>query len=128
MSPESLSDFYRGDIACLNRQGRESLGAFVHARAEHNGRPLGLAGYRALLAADFRAIPDLRFTIALLVSEPPRIASRLAFDGTPAGVLFGLPVNGRRVRFAENVFHELEEGRILRVWSLIDTGAIRAQL
>lgn len=128
MSPESLSDFYRGYIACLNRQGWENLGAFVHARAEHNGRPLGLSGYRAMLEADFRAIPDLRFTIALLVSEPPRIASRLAFDCTPAGEIFGLPVNGRRVRFAENVFYELEEGRIRRVWSLIDTGAIRAQL
>ena len=85
MSPESLSDFYRGDIACLNRQGRESLGAFVHARAEHNGRPLGLSGYRAMLEADFRAIPDLRSTIALLVSEPPRIASRLAFEGHARG-------------------------------------------
>ncbi|WP_408642408.1 ester cyclase [Sinorhizobium chiapasense] len=43
-------------------------------------------------------------------------------------MLFGLPVNGRKVRFAENVFYELVEGRIERVWSIIDKGAIETQL
>ncbi len=81
-----------------------------------------------MLERDFRAIPDLRFEIALLVSEPPRIASRLDFDCTPAASLFGLAVNGRRVRFAENVFYEVADDRIRHVWSIIDKAAIAAQL
>ena len=46
------------------------------------------------------------FDIHLLVSEPPRVASRLSFDCTPKGILFGLRVNGKRVSFTENVFYE----------------------
>ncbi|MGO4842222.1 ester cyclase, partial [Rhizobiaceae sp. 2RAB30] len=94
----------------------------------YNGDRIGLTGYQAMLEGDFRAIPDLRFNIQLLVSEPPHIASRLRFDCTPAGMLFGLPVNGRRVRFSENVFYDFVDGRIESVWSIIDKAAIEAQL
>ena len=128
MSPDDLSARYRAYIDCLNRQDWAALGAFVHEEAEHNGRTMGLAGYRSMLEADFRAIPDLRFEIRLLLTQPPFVASRLHFDCTPAGVLFGLPVNGKRVRFDENVFYAFEDGKIRRVWSVIDTAAIAAQI
>ncbi|WP_273786189.1 ester cyclase [Brucella intermedia] len=124
---QPLAEIYRDYIACLNRQDWEDLGLYVH-EAVHNGRALGLDGYRRMLEQDFEAIPDLRFNIELLVSEPPRIASRLQFDCTPKAMLFGLPVNGRRVRFAENVFYEFENTLIRRVWSVIDKAAIEAQL
>jgi predicted ester cyclase len=81
-----------------------------------------------MLEGDFDAIPDLRFEIALLIADPPLIASRLHFDCTPRGMLFDLPVNGRRVKFAENVFYEFVERRIRRVWSIIDKAAIARQL
>ncbi|KAB2733484.1 ester cyclase [Brucella intermedia] len=125
---QPLAEIYRDYIACLNRQDWDDLGLYVHEEAVHNGRALGLDGYRRMLEQDFEAIPDLRFTIELLVSEPPRIASRLQFDCTPKAMLFGLPVNGRRVRFSENVFYEFENTLIRRVWSVIDKAAIEAQL
>ncbi|PJR94894.1 ester cyclase [Ochrobactrum sp. 695/2009] len=125
---QPLAEIYRDYIACLNRQDWDDLGLYVHEEAVHNGRALGLDGYRRILEQDFEAIPDLRFNIELLVSEPPRIASRLQFDCTPKGMLFGLPVNGRRVRFAENVIYEFENTLIRRVWSVIDKAAIEAQL
>ncbi len=40
----------------------------------------------------------------------------------------GLPVNGRRVVFSENVFHEILDGRIAGVWSVIDKAAIEAHI
>lgn len=123
-----LSEIYRGYIDCLNRQDWQKLGYFVDEDAIHNGRRIGLAGYRDMLVGDFRAIPDLLFTIDFLVVEAPKVASRLVFDCTPAGELFGLPVNGRRVRFSENVFYRFSGGRITQVWSVIDTSAIEAQL
>jgi predicted ester cyclase len=43
-------------------------------------------------------------------------------------MLLGLPVNGRRVQFAENVFCKLVGGRIDHVWSIIEKAAIEAQL
>lgn len=89
-------------------------------RVEYNGTGIGLDGYRDMLVEDFRAIPDLTFNITFLVCDPPMIASRLAFDCTPVGQLFDLPVNGARVRFDENVFYEFREGKIQAVWSVID--------
>lgn len=128
MTGADLSNIYRSYIACLNSQDWQRLGQFVGAEVRYNGKRIGLAGYREMLEGDFRAIPDLLFNIELLVSEPPRIASRLSFDCTPRGLLFGLPVNGRKVRFAENVFYEFRDGRIEEVWSVIDKAAIESQL
>lgn len=128
MTGTELRTIYRDYIACLNRQDWPQLGRFVHDEVQHNGRPLGLAGYRQMLEQDFREIPDLRFEIELLICDPPHVASRLAFDCTPQGRFLGLDVDGRRVSFAENVFYEFSDGRILWVWSVIDKPAIEAQL
>lgn len=128
MTKAELADAYRGYIACLNEQDWDNLGRFVGNEAHYNGKPVGLAVYREMLEGDFRAIPDLHFDIALLVCEPPFIASRLRFDCTPKGEVFGLPVNGRKVSFTENVFYEFRDGRIANVWSVIDKAAIEAQL
>ncbi|MBR0901756.1 ester cyclase [Bradyrhizobium liaoningense] len=128
MNSGDLADLYRNYIACLNRQDWPALGQFVHDDVVHNGRPFGLSGYRAMLEQDLREIPDLRFNIALLVSDPPRLAARLQFDCAPAGTFLGLPVNGRRVSFCENVFYEFSDDKVRQVWSVIDKTAIEAQL
>lgn len=124
----NLSEIYQGYIACLNRQDWPTLGDFVHDDVHYNGGYIGLSGYRQMLEGDFRAIPDLHFDIRLLICEPPRVASRLHFDCTPTGMLFGLPVNGRRVQFTENVFYEFLDERIRHVWSIIDKATIAGQL
>ena len=109
MTETALADLYRGYIACLNRQDWPNLHRFVADDARHNGRPLGLAGYRAMLERDFEDIPDLQFNIELMVCEPPFVASRLRFDCRPNGLFLDLPVNGKRIVFAENVFYQFRE-------------------
>jgi predicted ester cyclase len=128
MTNADLPGIYRNYIACLNQQDWQNLARFVHDDVDYNGERIGLSCYRAMLEQDFRAIPDLYFDIQLLISEPPRVASRLGFDCTPKGLLFGFPVNGKRVSFTENVFYEFLDQRIARVWSVIDKAAIEAQL
>lgn len=128
MTRDDLADIYRDYIGCLNRQDWPALGQFVHEDVVHNARPLGLAGYRAMLERDFREIPDLQFNVALLISDPPHIAARLKFDCSPIGTFLGLAVNGRRVSFHENVFYEFRDEKIRQVWSVIDKAAIEAQL
>jgi predicted ester cyclase len=128
MTPEQLTARYRAYLDCLNRQDWAALGQHVDDAVTHNGRPFGLAGYRDMLVKDFAAIPDLRFTAAMLVCEPPRLAARLAFDCMPKGEFLGLAVDGRRVSFAENVFYEFTGSKIVSVWSVIDKAAIEAQL
>lgn len=128
MTRVDLAAVYRDYIACLNEQDWPKLGRFVHDDVCHNGRRLGLPGYRQMLERDYQAIPDLRFRIELLVCEPPHVASRLGFDCTPIGRFLGLPVDGRRVAFAENVFYEFRGEKIVQVWSIIDKAAVEAQL
>lgn len=129
MNSDELTASYRGYIECLNRQDWDNLGCYVSENVSHNGKALGLSGYRAMLEGDFEAIPDLYFDVALLVSQPPHVASRLVFNCTPIGMLFGLPVNGKPVQFEENVFYKFDEdGKIQNVWSIIDKGAIAEQI
>jgi predicted ester cyclase len=128
MTKADLSDVYRAYIVCLNRQDWPNLGQFVHDDVRHNGQRIGLSGYRAMLERDFDEIPDLHFNIDLLISDPPYIASRLGFDCTPKGTFLGLPVNGRKVSFTENVFYQFRNEKIEQVWSVIDRAAIEAQL
>lgn len=128
MTNSELSNVYRDYIACLNRQDWPSLARFVHEDVKHNGEQLGVSGYRRMLERDFAEIPDLSFNVELLVSDPPYIASRLRFNCTPKERFLGLSVYGRRVSFAENVFYEFRDEKIVQVWSVIDKAAIEAQL
>ena len=128
MASTSLSNIYRAYIDCLNRQDWDELGQYVDDEVEHNGRPLKLYGYRDMLVQDFEDIPGLRFNIQLLASSPPLVAARLAFKCSPKGKFLGLSVDGRRVSFPENVFHEFKRSKIASVWSIIDKAAIEAQL
>ena len=128
MLKSDLSDVYRDYIACLNKQDWSKLGHFVHDEAIHNDRRIGLLGYIEMLEKDFRDIPDLHFNIAMLICDPPYIASRLSFDCRPKGAFLGLAVNGKRLSFAENVIYEFHDEKIIQVWSIIDKSAIEAQI
>ncbi|WP_165857586.1 ester cyclase [Marinobacter sp. JSM 1782161] len=128
MTQSELSNIYRDYIACLNGQDWPSLGRFVDDDVKHNGERLGVSGYRRMLERDFSEIPDLSFNVELLVSDPPYIASRLRFNCTPKARFLGLSVHGRTVSFAENVFYEFRDEKIVQVWSVIDKAAIEAQL
>lgn len=128
MTRDELATLYQGYIDCLNQQDWERLDTFVHPHVTYNAEHVGLAGYRTMLERDFREIPDLVFHIQLLIADPPTIASRLSFNVTPKGEFLGLPINGRNVVFCENVFYEYVDGKIARVWSVIDKSAIEQQL
>jgi predicted ester cyclase len=128
MTDHPLARIYHAYIECLNVRDWLKLDQFVHDDVHHNGRRLGVAGYRAMLERDVDQIPDLRFTIDLLVADSSAIASRLWFDCRPRGEFMGLHVDGKRVSFAENVFYEFRGGKIAAVWSVIDKAAIEAQL
>jgi predicted ester cyclase len=128
MTQPDLIPLYRAYIACLNQHDWNNLGSFVADDVRHNDRPFGLSGYRAMLEQDFRDIPDLSFNISLLVADSNHVASRLAFDCSPRGIFMGLPINGERVTFTENVFYAFRASKISQVWSVIDKSAIEAQL
>ena len=124
----SLAAQYRGYIDCLNRQAWPELERFVCEDVVHNDRTLGLSGYRDMLIADHRTIPDLCFNIGLLVCDPPYVAVRLLFDCSPKGKFLGLAADGRKLTFSENVIYAFRDEMIATVWSVIDKAAVEAQL
>jgi predicted ester cyclase len=128
MSKLHLSNLYRRYIACLNQQDWPQLEKYVRDEVCRNGQQIGLSGYRKMLEKDFSEIPDLHFNIELLISDPPYIAGRLAFDCSPKRRFLGLEVNGKRVSFTENVFYRFRGEKIAEVWSVLDKVAIEAQL
>lgn len=128
MPDNDLASTYRRYIDCLNARHLDRLGEFVDEDVEYNGSRIGLAGYRAMLQGNYRDIPDLRFSVQLVVAGATTIGARLNFDCTPTSSFLGLDIDGRRVSFSENVFYEYVGGRIRYVWSVLDKGAIEAQL
>ena len=123
-----LEEIYAAYLDCLNRQDWDHLGTFVGDNVEHNGRKLGLSGYQNMLINDYLAIPDLRFNAELLVCNGSTLAARLRFDCSPMADFLGLPINGKRMKFSEHAFYELESAKISRVWSVIDKREIERQL
>lgn len=128
MTDAAIEDLYRRYIDVLNRQDWAALGGFVGAKVTYNGEAIGLAGYEDMLRDDYRAIPDLRFTIEMLVCRSPVVAARLRFDCSPTASFLGLAIGGRRISFAENVFYEFGDGKIEAVSSIVDKAAIEKQL
>jgi predicted ester cyclase len=123
-----LSAIYRDYIACLNERDWPKLEQFIDDDVQYNGQRIGISGYRRMLERDVHEIPDLHFSIQLLIADPPCIASRLGFDCTPRGKFLGLQIDGRRISFTENIFYEFREEKIGQAWSIIDKAAIEAQL
>lgn len=128
MSNRTLADVYRGYIDCLNAQDWKRLGHYVGDDVAYNGETIGFEAYRQAREDEFREIPDLHFTIGILVVEENLLASRLIFNISPSGEFLGLPVNGRKISFCENVFYEFENDRISKVLSIVDKAVIERQL
>ncbi|MDB5614474.1 MAG: ester cyclase [Devosia sp.] len=80
MITTSLAATHRNYIACLNRQNWTNLGRLAADNVRHNGRALGLDGYRDMLENDFQQISDLRFAIWFLLADPSHIAAQLWFE------------------------------------------------
>jgi predicted ester cyclase len=124
---DDLLETYRSYLACLNDRRWSALGDYVADDVVHNGRALGLSGYRAMLEADTHAIPDLGFVPEILLADDQVVSCRLFFQCTPQHDFLGFEPTGRRVSFAEHVFYRFDGGRISEVHSLIDRDAIRQQ-
>jgi predicted ester cyclase len=127
MRDDDLLGTYRNYLACLNDRRWSALGEYVADDVVHNGRALGLSGYRAMLEADTHAIPDLEFVPEILLADDRIVSCRLIFRCTPQQAFLGFEPTGQRVSFAEHVFYRFDDRRIGEVWSVIDRDAIRQQ-
>ena len=128
MGQNQLSSIYRNYIKCLNEQNWQILNRFIHPEVCHNGIHLGVIGYQQMLEQDYIQIPDLYFSIELLVVDPPYVASRLRFHCSPKDRFLNLHIDGKKISFTENVFYEFSDEKIIQVWSILDKTTIESQL
>ncbi|KAI3336305.1 SnoaL-domain-containing protein [Xylariaceae sp. AK1471] len=131
LSTRELEETYRAYIGCINAQTMATdLPKFCHPQVIHNTKPLSLEEYRLLIQEAFTAIPDIVFGIDTVVADEgaQRIAVRLEFTGTPTGKFADAEPTGRSVRFYEYVTYYLRDGKIARVWSIVDWQSFRRQL
>ncbi|MEC3993200.1 ester cyclase [Actinacidiphila sp. DG2A-62] len=126
MPRTELETVYLAYLDALNDRRFADLDRFVHDELTYNDEALTRRSYADMIAADVRAVPDLRFEPRLLLTDGDTVACRLWFDCTPTGRFFGAEPTGRRVAFAEHVFYRFRAGRIAQVWSLIDREAATA--
>ncbi len=124
----NYKNIYIAYIECLNKREIKNLGRFIHEDVYYNHQQIGLSGYQQMLEQNFIDIPDLYFNVELLICDEQFLASRLMFDCSPKGIFLGLPINGKRVSFSENVFYKLNGQKIENVLSVIDKAAIEKQL
>ncbi|GAW25914.1 putative ester cyclase [Rosellinia necatrix] len=131
LSTSELESTYRAYIGCINaRTTATGLPRFCHGHVTHNATRLSLDGYRALIQQTLAAVPDIVFAVDILVADEvaQRVAARLRFSGTPTGELAGAKPTGRSVHFCEYVTYAFRDGKIDRVWSIVDWGTYRWQL
>ncbi|KAI1384412.1 SnoaL-domain-containing protein [Hypoxylon trugodes] len=131
LSASKLEDTYRTYIRCINAQTMETdLRNFCHSQVVHNTKTLTEEGYRLLIQEAFTAIPDITFDLHTVIAdeEAQRVAARIEFTGKPVGMLMGAKPNGRAVNFCEHVTYQFMDGKIARVWSIVDWPSYRAQL
>ncbi|KAI1748296.1 SnoaL-domain-containing protein [Xylaria castorea] len=131
LSTRELEDTYRAYIGCINaRTTAADLPKFCHPHVIHNANRLSLGEYRLLMEDAIAAIPDLFYGINTLIVDEnvQRLAVRLEFTGTPTGRFAGAEPNGRSVRFYEYVTYYFRDGKIDRVWSIVDFKSYRRQL
>lgn len=126
-SPDLIA-VYRDYLQCLNDRRWSDLGDYVADAVVYNGIRIGVDGYRSMLEADARAIPDLHFRPELLLADEHVVSCRLYFQCTPRYSFLGFEPTGGQVSFAEHVYYQFDGGRIVEVWSLIDKEAIREQI
>ena len=128
MTEAEFEAHYRRYISYLNNHRLDELDEFLHEELTYNGEPETRADYRARIAGDVAAIPDLYFDVHLIVVGGDQIACRLFFNCTPQSEWLGLQPNGKSISFAEHVFYKFRDGKIYEVWSLLDVAAIAEQL
>ncbi|KAF9068908.1 putative ester cyclase [Rhodocollybia butyracea] len=128
MDSATLEAHYRRYIGYLNNRQTHNLEEFVHDELTYNGKPLTRADYQNYIADDIARIPDLYFDLHHVIVSDNHVASRISFDCTPAKVFRGHESNGRKISFTEHVFYQFEDGKIRKVWSLLDDPAIAAQM
>ncbi|KAI0383447.1 SnoaL-domain-containing protein [Hypomontagnella monticulosa] len=127
LSREKLEEIYRAYVDIINsRRFETDYAKFVHKpEALLNNKALA----RRIVEDTLVAIPDLHVKIHTLIADEQsqRVAVWLKFSGTPVKEFAGLVADGRTVEFTEHATYQFVDGKILRIWGVMDLDEARRQ-
>lgn len=106
------------------------LPGICHDNLTHNGRGLTLDIYLGLVSKGFQCMPDAQFKIQDIVADEGAqlVFVRLLQNCTPVEEIAGLVPNGRTVDMAEHSFYQFDDGKISKMWPLVDWEGARRQM
>jgi predicted ester cyclase len=131
LSKQGLEDASRTFFNSINTRTMASeLPKIIHSDLWHNGKKLTLDVYLGLIDKGISAIPDVQFDIQNVVADhdTQRVFVRLEHHCTPTKEIAGLVPNGQAVRFAEHSIYQFEDGKISRMWAIVDWEGPRRQM
>lgn len=125
-SSPDLSTVYRRYIQAIRDRDLDEVSKYVSEGVVHNGKQLGLEGYKDLLKRNIFE-PDTQITIKRLIASEYHAAALLVFTTKPTTKeLVGIELDGTEFSYAENVFYDFKNGKIFEVHSLVDIDAVRS--
>ncbi|KAI1209683.1 SnoaL-domain-containing protein [Annulohypoxylon truncatum] len=125
LSREQLEEVYRAYVDMFNsRETDTAYSKYVHQPEKMlNNKNLA----RRIMDDAMAAIPDLQCQIHTLVADEKlqRVAVWLKFSGTPVKEYAGLVANGDPVFFTEQATYQFLDGKIERIWGMMDFSEAR---
>lgn len=121
-----LSAIYRDYIRAILNHDLDSMDHYVSDSVVHNGKQLGLHGYKEFLLRNI-VQNDVQVEIKRLVADDNHVAAILIFTTRPSSKgVAGIQFDGRPFSYAENVIYDFKDGKIAEVHSLFDIDTVRS--
>ena len=112
-NPAKAADFVTGDVVWHGGGLGDVAG------------PQNLAG---LLGSFIGALPDLYAAEQDIIAENDLVLVRLVVTGTVKGSLFGVPADGKQVRWTAYDVYRVTDGKISEEWAGDDVATIMTQI
>lgn len=126
MSQNTLEVVYREYIATILAKDVAKLSLYVSDEVIHNGKKLGLEGYKDLILRNIIQT-GVNIEIKKLVADEKTVAAVLIFTTqAECKELVGIQLDGTSFSYAENVVYDFKEGRIIEVFSIFEIDVIRS--
>lgn len=120
--------FNRGDLAVADE-------IIAPEFVEHIPQPLpgrhstqGPEAIRSFASMFRAAIPDLHVSIDEVIAAGDKVVTRVTWQGTQKGQLFGADPTGKSMRFTGIDIVHVEDGKLVEHWGQVDVLAALSQL
>lgn len=94
----------------------------------HLPEPVGRDEIKASMAGYLEAFPDMKLTVADLITEGDRVAVRIVAEGTHRGPFGAVDATGKPIQVTETDFLRTAGGKVVEGWVLYDQFSLLIQL